>query len=182
MNIIGFAGSNSSTSINREIVRYTLSLIGSENIQTQLLDLNDFEMPLYSIDREKQNGFPAEIDLFTSFLQQADGIVISLAEHNRSATVAMKNIFDWCSRKNLHFFNHTPVLLLSTSPGAFGGGNALAYGNKVIPNYHGNIVESMSIPKFNENFAEGQLVDNDLKQSLMQKITLFLEYIRQDND
>lgn len=45
MKILAFAGSNSSKSINKKLVIHTLSFF--ENADVTLLDLNDFEMPLF---------------------------------------------------------------------------------------------------------------------------------------
>ncbi|MEM9679222.1 MAG: NAD(P)H-dependent oxidoreductase, partial [Bacteroidota bacterium] len=41
--IIAFSGSNSSKSINKQLVTYAASLLNGVNID--LLDLNDYEMP-----------------------------------------------------------------------------------------------------------------------------------------
>ena len=41
-------------SINKQFAEFTISNLNDFN--TELLDLNDFELPLYSIDREKDHG------------------------------------------------------------------------------------------------------------------------------
>ncbi len=51
MNILAFAGSNSSTSINRELVKFALKSYTEESID--LIDLNDYAMPIFSVDLEK---------------------------------------------------------------------------------------------------------------------------------
>ena len=52
--VIAFAGSNSSTSINKKLAVYAAGLL--ENVEVTILDLNDFDMPLYGIDLEKKPG------------------------------------------------------------------------------------------------------------------------------
>lgn len=52
MKIFAFAGSNSSTSINKKLVVF--SLRSFPNDQINLIDLNDYEMPIFSADREKK--------------------------------------------------------------------------------------------------------------------------------
>lgn len=54
-NILAFAGSNSSNSINKQLATYAASLVKDAN--TKILDLNDFELPIYSIDLEKKAEF-----------------------------------------------------------------------------------------------------------------------------
>jgi NAD(P)H-dependent FMN reductase len=171
--IIAFAGSNSSQSINRKLVTATLEAL--EGYETHLLDLNDFEMPLYSIDREKANGIPDLAHQFRQWMHQADGIVCSMAEHNRSYTVAFKNILDWCSRVDMNIFAGRPMLLMSTSPGGFGGGNVMAAAKGFFPACSAQIVETFSLPSFGKHFAEGQITDSALHAEWLGKIQLFRE-------
>jgi NAD(P)H-dependent FMN reductase len=96
--IIAFAGSSSQNSINKKLATYAAHLF--QNATVEVLDLNDYEMPIYSTDREKENGVPQlAIDFFTK-ITQADILVVSLAEHNGAYTTAFKNVFDWVSRHN----------------------------------------------------------------------------------
>lgn len=52
MKILAFAGSSSSTSINRELVKFVLKDFQEDEIN--LIDLNDFNMPVFSVDLEKR--------------------------------------------------------------------------------------------------------------------------------
>lgn len=52
MKILAFAGSTSSTSINRELVKFVLKDFQSHEIN--LIDLNDYSMPVFSVDLEKK--------------------------------------------------------------------------------------------------------------------------------
>ena len=54
MKILGISASNSSTSINKKLVTYAISLV--DKAEVEILDLNDYEMPIYSADREKELG------------------------------------------------------------------------------------------------------------------------------
>ena len=53
--IIAFGASSSETSINKQLVTYAANQF--ENTTVEILDLNDYEMPIFSIDKEK-NGIP----------------------------------------------------------------------------------------------------------------------------
>ena len=114
MKIFAFAGSNSSTSINKKLVVF--SLRSFPNDQINLIDLNDYEMPIFSVDREK-NGFPKEASLFLENISDCDVIICSLSENNRNFSVAFKNVFDWCSRINPKVFQDKKMFLMTTSPG-----------------------------------------------------------------
>ncbi|MEH0155893.1 NAD(P)H-dependent oxidoreductase [Limibacter armeniacum] len=169
--IVAFAGSNSSKSINRELVKYTLSYFSEFDIN--LLDLNDFEMPIYSMDREQQHGIPEKANLFRKQMEEANAIICSMAEHNRSYTVAFKNIFDWSSRVDLDIFKNKPMLLMSTSPGGFGGGNVMNAAKAFFPKCGAEVIETFSLPSFYKTFSEGEILDPDLKEELIQKIEVF---------
>ena len=56
MKVLAFSASNSKNSINKQLVQYAASMI--EDAETEFLDINDYEMPLYSIDRENDSGIP----------------------------------------------------------------------------------------------------------------------------
>lgn len=62
MKIIAFAGSNSSKSINKKLVTYAAQLF--ENANSEILDLNRYESPLFSVDVEKEIGASEEAQEF----------------------------------------------------------------------------------------------------------------------
>ena len=49
-NILAFGASSSLNSINKQFAKYSSDQIPSS--KTNLLDLNDFEMPIFSIDKQ----------------------------------------------------------------------------------------------------------------------------------
>lgn len=159
MKIIGFAGSNSSTSINKKLVTYVTSLFS--NVDIEILDLNDYELPLFGVDLEKEIGQP---ELATQFLQKinsANLLVVSLAENNGNYSVAFKNIFDWASRQEKNVFQGKDMLLMATSPGGRGGASVLEIAKNSFPRYGANIVATFSLPKFYENFdVENNTISN----------------------
>ena len=118
-NILAIGGSSSRNSINKVWAAYVAQQL--QDAEVRLLDLNDFEMPLYNIDRERSIGVPEQAHLFREAVAWADGIVLSLAEHNGSYTASFKNVIDWASRIDKAIWMHKPMFLTATSPGARGG-------------------------------------------------------------
>lgn len=173
MKIIAFAGSSSSKSINKKLVTYAAHLFESGSVE--ILDLNDYELPLYSIDKEAELGKPELARQFLDKLASADILVISLAEHNASITAAFKNIYDWASRQDKNVFQQKPLLLLSTSPGKRGGKSAVETAKISLPHYGGNIKATFSLPSFNDNFdvENGRISNAELDQELKDIITNF---------
>ena len=121
--IVAIGASSSRKSINKQLANYAAQQVARAEVN--LLDLNDFEMPIYSVDREAESGVPELARQFKAHLKNADGIVISFAEHNGTYATAFKNIFDWISRVEKDVWYNKPMFLLATSPGGRGGQTAL---------------------------------------------------------
>jgi NAD(P)H-dependent FMN reductase len=150
MKIVAFGGSNSTQSINKHLATYAASLF--ENAEVEVLDLNDFAMPLFSVDLEKEVGQHDLAKAFLAKLGSADILVVSLAENNNNYSAAFKNLFDWCSRIAKEVFQQKPMLLLATSPGSRGGASVLEIGRNALPRYGADIKATFSLPAFNANF------------------------------
>jgi chromate reductase len=159
--IIAFAGSNSKNSINKSLARFTSTLV--KDVETEVLDLNDFELPIYGIDEEIENGIPENANKFLDILRSSDGIILSLAEHNGAYTTAFKNLFDWMSRIDGKLWSDKPMLLMATSPGGRGGATVLEIAKGRFPYMGGNIVSTFSLPSFNDNFKDESFVNKELK-------------------
>ncbi len=165
MKIIAFAGSTSSTSINKQLVTYACSLI--EGHEISVLDLNDYEVTVFSEDKEREQGFPQKIKELAALIDSADCLVISLAEHNASYTAAYKNTYDWLSRlPNRKTLGEKPVFLMATSPGGRGGASVLEAASNRIPRDGSELVAQFSLPKFNDNFKDGKIVNKELDDEL----------------
>ncbi|HIF9293053.1 TPA: NADPH-dependent FMN reductase [Photobacterium damselae] len=150
MKILAFGATNSRNSINQQFARYAASLV--PNAEVEVLDLNDYELPIFSFEREEQLGQPELAQKFYKKLGEADAIIISFAEHNGSYSVAYKNTFDWVSRINQKVFQEKPMLLLATSPGPGGAANVLAGAVGSAPYFAGDVKASVSLPSFYDNF------------------------------
>jgi NAD(P)H-dependent FMN reductase len=172
--ILAFAGSTSSTSINKKLAAYTAEQL--ENVLFDVLDLNDFKAPIYSSDEEK-NGIPEGIIKFNALLDTYDGFILSLAEHNGSYAAAFKNIFDWSSRVEKNFFRDKPLLLMATSPGARGGKTVLETGVQTFSRMGAKELVSFSLPSFYDNFKENTFVNKELLGQLKEKVSVFENFV-----
>ncbi len=164
--ILAFGGSSSKNSINKQLAVYSASLF--ENTTVEILDLNDYDMPVFSVDREKENGIYPLAQQFYDQIGSADFIVLSLAEHNGAYSAAFKNILDWASRIDAKTFQQKPMLLLATSPGARGGSSVLDIATKRFPFQGAEIKGSFSLPSFYENFdVVNGIIHPELKAQLL---------------
>ncbi|MCL9810062.1 NADPH-dependent FMN reductase [Flavobacterium luminosum] len=155
MKIIAFGGSNSKNSINKKLATYASSLF--ENGLVEVLDLNDYALPLFSVDLEKEIGQPKLATDFLEKIASADLLVVSMAENNGNYSVAFKNLFDWASRQMKDVFQQKDMFLMSTSPGRRGGTTVLEIAKNAFPRYGAQIKATFSLPNFNENFDSEHL-------------------------
>ncbi|MDW7693143.1 NAD(P)H-dependent oxidoreductase [Flammeovirgaceae bacterium SG7u.111] len=171
--ILAFGASNSKESINKQLAAYAANQV--EGAEVMLLDLNDFEMPIYGIDKEKALGIPELAQEFKELVKGADGIVISFAEHNGAYTTAFKNIFDWISRLGKDVWEGKPMFLLATSPGARGGKTVLDIAYNRFSFANKNVIETFSLPSFNESFSEEEgIINKDLSDQFEQHLKRFV--------
>ena len=175
MKIIAFGASSSRTSINKQLAAYSanLAVTTKSNITVEVLDLNDFELPIFSQDKEVELGQPEAAKTFFNKIGESDAIIISFAEHNGSYTAAYKNLFDWASRINQKVFQSKPMLLLATSPGPGGAASVLAAAVGSAPYFSGDVKASLSIPSFFDNFnlENNTLTNDEIKQQLLAAVT-----------
>ena len=170
--ILVFGASNSKQSINKKLAIYAASQLS--NVEVNLIDLNDFEMPIYSIDREVEDGIPEKAHNFKNTIDKADGIIISFAEHNGAYSAAYKNVFDWVSRIEKKVWQDKPLFLLSTSPGPQGGSRVMKMAFDTYSYGHNNSILKFSLPSFEENFnAKNGIVKDDLQQEFNQQLKAF---------
>ncbi|MEO5788058.1 NAD(P)H-dependent oxidoreductase [Gelidibacter sp.] len=169
--ILAFGGSNSSDSINKELANYAASLV--EDAQVTLLDLNDFDLPIYSKDLEAKSGIPENAKKFHQYIKETDGIVLSLAENNGAYSSAFKNLFDWMSRHESKLFMGKPMLLMATSTGRKGAAYVLAMAHSRFPYHDAKIVAEFSLPLFHDKFADGKITDMQFDDELKDAVKLF---------
>ena len=165
MKVLAFAASNSRNSINKALVQYAATLFDAD---VEVIDLNDYEMPLYSVDREQAGGIPAQAQQFYDKIGQANALLISFAEHNGNVTAAYKNLFDWTSRISQHVYQDKPAVLLATSPGGGGAQSALASAKGSAPHFAMDVKAALSVPGFYDNFdlETGRIKNSDIQAKL----------------
>jgi NAD(P)H-dependent FMN reductase len=167
--IIAFAGSNSSKSINHQLILASSKL--TSNVVTEIINLRDFEAPLFGADLLESNGIPESMIELSEKMKSADGFLISIAEHNGSMTAVLKNTFDWLSMKEPKFLFNKPTVFISTSPGPRGAASALKHIVEIMPYRGANIIGSHSVGSFSEKVADGKFINEDDKATVENLLT-----------
>ncbi|WP_109830142.1 NADPH-dependent FMN reductase [Reichenbachiella versicolor] len=169
--IIAFGASSSKTSINKTLAVHVASKVADTSIT--VIDLKDYHLPLYSVDVEAEIGIPEEARKFDEIIKSADGLIISLAEHNGTYTAVFKNLLDWLTRIDMNVWKGKPMLLMATSPGQRGGASVLAAAKSYFPFMQGNIIADFALPSFYDNYSSAGISNKKLASELNDKVELF---------
>ncbi|MGM0933187.1 MAG: NADPH-dependent FMN reductase [Bacteroidota bacterium] len=178
--ILAFTGSNSSTSINLQLLNHITGRIQGHEIKT--ISLTDYELPIYCADIEKERGIPVNASIIKNQISQHDGLVITVNEHNRNISAFFKNVIDWLSRLDRNFLTGKKILLMSTSPGAKGGAAALEYCKTIFPRFGGQVVQSFSFPSFRDNFQDGKILNEVLELGIEDVLTSFSQDVEESRE
>ncbi len=162
MKIIAFAGSNSSKSINHQLINYVASFVDKVDI----IRLTDYQIPMYNIDVEEKDGIPAGVKALGEKLATADYLFISVAEHNGNITAFFKNILDWLSRNERTFLANKKVVLLGTSPGKGGAATAIQIAAKTLPYFGADVIKMISLASFYDKLVDGKFESLAFKEEI----------------
>lgn len=163
MKVVAVGTSSSKKSINKTFASYVASMFSSD---VEVVEMINYEMPLYSVDREAESGIPELAKQFYDKLSAADVIVLSLAEHNGTYSAVFKNTIDWCSRINGEFFQHKPMVLLSTTTGKLAGKFVMDAALSRFPIHKADILGHFSLPFFQHNFDGEKVSEPELSKQL----------------
>ena len=170
MKILAFAGSNSTVSINKKLVTFASTFFSDDEVE--ILDLNDFEMPIYKREIELASGTPQKALDFAAKIDECDLLLLSTPENNGNFPAVFKNLMDWISRiKGRKIFGGKPMFLMATSDGGRGGASVLEIAEKRFPFDGAEVLEIFSLPKFSEYFdAEKGIVNEEKLEEFKEKV------------
>lgn len=173
MKVLAFTTSSNAESINGQLVNMAVAELQKRtSVELDTVDMNDYELPLYTQTREGESGIPAKAVEFYNKIGAADALIIGLPEHNGYYPAVYKNLFDWTSRHDMQFYQNKPTLLLATSPGPGGAANVLGAAAGSAPFFAMDVKGSISVPSFfeavdmeNQQFNDAALTEQ-LKKSV----------------
>jgi len=128
--ILVFAGSARRGAFSKQLAAATTTLIAECGAKPTLIDLAEFDIPLYNGDLEDALGIPRAVLDFRRLVATHHGLAIATPEYNGFVTPLLLNLFCWASRPSPGddfgaVFQARPVALLASSPGRLGGVRAI---------------------------------------------------------
>ena len=174
--ILAFAASTRSESFNKKLVRVAAEGARAAGAEVNVIDLRDFTMPIYDGDLEAQQGMPEGARALRRLLMEHQGFLIASPEYNGSLPALLKNAIDWTSRPvdgedGLAPYRNKVAVLMSTSPGGFGGLRGLAHVRTILANI-GVIVlpDQLAVGRAQEVFAVDGTIANDKQRQMIEDL------------
>ncbi|MGR9044443.1 MAG: NADPH-dependent FMN reductase [Gammaproteobacteria bacterium] len=130
--ILAFSGSARKASYNQKLVKIAVQGAQKAGATVTLINLGDYDMPLFNQDFESAHGMPKQARAFKELLIEHDGFLIASPEYNSAFSPLLKNAIDWASRKEgeeppLLAYRGKVAAIMAASPGALGGLRGLVF-------------------------------------------------------
>ncbi len=93
-----------------------------QNVQTELLDLLEFNFPIMEERLHRRDDPPPRLKEFGEKIGRADSVIIVTPEYNNGYPGVLKNALDYL----LPEYERKPIGIVTVSAGGFGGINCLA--------------------------------------------------------
>lgn len=172
--IMVIAGSLRKGSFNKKLARVAAEVAIKAGAEVTLVELNDFNLPLYHGDDEEKNGLPEGAKRLKQLMITQDGFIFSSPEYNSSLSGVFKNAIDWVSRpeksdtSSLVAFRGKTAAVMSASPGALGGLRGLVHLRAILGNINVLVLpEQFTISKADEAFHDdGSFKDPKQREKL----------------
>lgn len=171
--VLAFAGSARRDSLNKKLARAAAEHARHAGLDVTWIDLRDYPMPLYDGDLEAESGIPDSARKLRGLLDEHQGLIVVSPEYNSFITPLMKNTLDWISRRDgdidgLTSFRNKVALVMSASPGGFGGMRSLALIRQLLSHLGVTVLpDQMALPRAHEAFDDkGALKDEQMQKRL----------------
>ena len=181
--LLVFSGSSRIESFNLKLA-VRLALIAEQtDAEVSLVNLQDFDFPIYNGDLEDAKGLPSAAKRFKKLLREHTGLIITCPEYNGFMTPLLVNTIDWCTRSedasvDLSGFADKTVLIASASPGPAGGSRANTHLKTMLSGI-GSIVfpQTLTVPSAYDAFDDqGEFLDDSMAKRAQRLIEKFVQF------
>ncbi|MFB6134387.1 MAG: NADPH-dependent FMN reductase [Halanaeroarchaeum sp.] len=155
--VAAVVGSLRSSSVTRIALRETLDAVGAHGGETDLIDLQAVELPVFDPDREET----ADVVRMRRRIRDADAVVLGTPVYHGSYASPLKVALDY---SGFDEFEDTTVGLLAVAGGQFPIA-ALDHLRSVLRSLDAWVLPyQVAIPNASEAVSDGELVDDDIRE------------------
>lgn len=178
--ILGICGSLRTASFNKKLLLLARDEVIQQNADVDILDLRELQLPIFDQDIEDSHGMPAGGTRLVEALYKADGVMVANPEYNSSITGALKNAIDWASRAEKNPFANKVIMLIGTSPGAFGAARSSLQTRLILSHLGGVVIPgSVTLPHADKLFTDdGKLKEEWAAKQLKKACSEFVRIAR----
>ncbi len=182
--LLFLAGSIRKESYNRKLAKYAYEYAKELGADAKLIELKDYDMPLYNGDLEEEKGVPENAKKLKKEFADCCGFFIANPEYNSSITPLLKNTLDWISRKsekdeaNLIAYTGKVAAMAAASPGALGGLRSLLVLRMMLSNIGVHVMpDQVAVPAAHNVFDEkGDIKDEKYAKMVKNLVKNFYEH------
>lgn len=165
--ILVMSGSTRRASVHSTIARTTDAELERRGRAHLLVDLAEFEMPIYHGDHEDEHGAPAAAVRLADLVQSAGGLLLATPEYNGAVSPLLKNTVDWVTRVDIGVLRDTFIGLAAASPGRGGGARGLAMVRTWFEAMRLTLADTdLSLPRIHDSVVDGIEATGDARPSL----------------
>ena len=171
--ILAFAGSTRIESFNKKLIKIAATGAKDAGADVTVIDLRDFQMPIYDGDLEIKDGLPSNAHKLKDLMLAHQGLLVASPEYNSSISGVLKNTIDWVLRQSegeipLACFKDKIAGLMSASPGGLGGLRGLVHVRAILENIGVLVIPNqIAISKAHEVFnLDGTMKDEKQEQQV----------------
>ncbi|WP_121744448.1 NADPH-dependent FMN reductase [Natronorubrum halophilum] len=159
VHVVALCGSLRDESTTRSALERTLEAADRAGASTELLDLREFELPIFDADRDREDaGDAAEL---AARVRAADAIILGSPMYHGSYASPLKTALDYCGFDE---FGDKTVGLLGVSGGAFPV-TTLEHLRSVCRSLNAWVIpHEAAVPNSHSVFEEGAFVDQKLEE------------------
>ncbi len=188
--ILAFAGSSRKNSFNKKLLAIAASGAEKAGATVTVIDLADFQMPIFNQDLESEQGMPEKAHEFKKLLIEHHGFLIASPEYNSAFSPLLKNVIDWASRAEskdeppLVAYKGKVAAIMATSPGALGGLRGLVFLRMLLGNIGVTVIpDQITVPQAMKAFAEdGTIIDENRQRAVIDLGAKLVQVVTQLNN
>jgi NAD(P)H-dependent FMN reductase len=155
--VVAIAGSLRDASHTRTALRHALAAAGDRGAETDLLDLREYDLPVYDADADDAGDAPA----LRAAVRAADSVLLGSPMYHGSYAAPLKNALDYCGFEE---FENKTVGLLAVAGGSFPV-TTLEHLRSVCRALNAWVLpHQAAVPRASSQFADGEFVDDAMAE------------------